>query len=393
LTDEWSAAKYLPEMPQNKSQHFVPKAHMKPFSRDAEGKAINVFNITSDNLVRDAPTRGQCARNYFYSDASDLRLEKILQDIEGRYAETVRGLDGGKKKPTSADLEILRFFAHVQMNRTEMAIDRRRQAFALMHGASAEGEMGARMPPPPELSDKEFMMMSMRDAMLTRTYIDDLKACVVVNNTSTDFVTSDDPTVFTNRYSFQKLRHGNFGLASTGAMLLLPLGPRMLFLCYDGGAYTIPNKRGGLLTISKASDVGAINELQFIKAGRNIYFSDWSQHEQVRAAFAAASSRRRDLWSRVNVLVPSETDAQGKHYKAATAEERITAREKLVNLQAIYPEPARWMSELKFRSPAKYVETGTAAGIIRPGQVQNLLRKKAESDERKRLIIPRNVSR
>jgi Protein of unknown function (DUF4238) len=108
-------------MAQNKNQHFVPKAYLGPFSPDGQGKAINVLNLRSRKLIPDAPIRGQCAKHYFYSDAEDLRLEKGLQEIEGVYAEVVRGLTASEL-PSPADLEFLQFFCHLQLHRTEASV-------------------------------------------------------------------------------------------------------------------------------------------------------------------------------------------------------------------------------------------------------------------------------
>lgn len=77
-------------MPEYKNQHYVPRAHFKPFSLDGEGKAVNIYLLHKDRVVLGAPIAGQCARSYFYGE--DGRLEKLLGRMEGAYGALVRKL-------------------------------------------------------------------------------------------------------------------------------------------------------------------------------------------------------------------------------------------------------------------------------------------------------------
>lgn len=38
-------------MASNKNQHFVPRCHLRPFTRDTEGKVINLFNLDRDSRI------------------------------------------------------------------------------------------------------------------------------------------------------------------------------------------------------------------------------------------------------------------------------------------------------------------------------------------------------
>ncbi|MGH0343942.1 DUF4238 domain-containing protein [Sinorhizobium meliloti] len=46
-------------MADNKNQHFVPKAHLKPFSVNGEGKAIHLFNLDRMQAFFDAPVKNR----------------------------------------------------------------------------------------------------------------------------------------------------------------------------------------------------------------------------------------------------------------------------------------------------------------------------------------------
>ena len=53
-------------MADNKNQHFVPKAHLKPFSVDGEGKAIHLFNLDAGRAIPNAAVRKQCSHDYLW---------------------------------------------------------------------------------------------------------------------------------------------------------------------------------------------------------------------------------------------------------------------------------------------------------------------------------------
>ena len=63
-------------MADHKNQHFVPRVLLRPFT-----KGINLNNIRADQLIPDAPLKGQCARHYWYGE--DGQLEAILSKLEG----------------------------------------------------------------------------------------------------------------------------------------------------------------------------------------------------------------------------------------------------------------------------------------------------------------------
>jgi len=111
-------------MPAQKNQHFVPRCALKPFTLNGEGAAINLFNLTRQRAIQNAPTKGQCARDYMYG--KDLRAEQTLMKLEGHYARIVATLSSGGALP-EADKDWLRLFICIQMQRTEHAINKIRE--------------------------------------------------------------------------------------------------------------------------------------------------------------------------------------------------------------------------------------------------------------------------
>src|SRR5437016_4689137 len=85
------------------------------------------FNITSDRGIRNAPVKSQCSKHYFYG--RDLEVEKILQEIEGRYSRFIQDITGTGYKLKPSDSLLAKRFMFLQYSRTEMAMSRRAQSF------------------------------------------------------------------------------------------------------------------------------------------------------------------------------------------------------------------------------------------------------------------------
>jgi hypothetical protein len=348
-------------MPEHKRQHYVPRCYLKPFTLNTAGVAIDVFNISRQRAIRHAPIRGQCAKDYFYGE--DLTLERSLQRIEGEYARAIRALQDGREVPTTGDLELLRNFAYLQYARTDMAMQRRRMIEEGLHRTIHEGRPIEA--PDLDLSDRTIMRDSMHMYARTCDQIDDLKVCILKNESDTDFITSDDPSIFTSRFYLQRLGSQHFGLSSSGALFLLPLSPRLLLICYDGNVYTIPDKEGCFVTTERATDVVALNEFQYLKASKNLYFSKWDDRDRIAQEFQQIIPQRPKSWCEFFVFVLDKSSDQGEHYRRATKEERVTARETLVSMHVLHPSPSNWLSKLKYRSAIRTYSNGSAVGHVR----------------------------
>jgi hypothetical protein len=347
-------------MPGLKNQHFVPRCLLKPFTHQGEGRAINLYNIGRDRLIERAPVKGQCAKNYLYG--KDGKIEQSLAKIEGPFNSLRARVAEGSNDP--ADFQNLVFFAYLQLQRTEMAVQRLKQSYELMTASM----LGADAAPPP--SDHSLIMQSLFFCLRTRQYIKDLKVRIVENRTATDFVICDDPAIFMNRFAAQKLGEAGFGVTSSGLILTMPIAPKFAVLCYDGQVYTVADLEGGRVVLRDDTAVDALNEVQFLKAAENIYFNKWDDRDYVRDQFLTVKDNRPSAWSTVTHLVP---DSEGRYhirgederYRVGTLEEAKQAGTSLMKMSFKYPVPTQWFPPLKFRSKLKTFYEGTGVGHVR----------------------------
>ena len=365
---------YWPDMAENKNQHFVPRCHLKPFSLNGEGLAINLYNHAADRGIKNAPVRGQCSKSYFYGD--DLELEKVFQRVEGRYAGVIEVITTRPHELTQRHLDTLRHFTHLQINRTETALARRRAAFEEMDEISYRGKEQFRNEAP-DLSHRHMLVGAIKTYVETLPYIDDLEILLLRNDTGLDFITSDDPGVIINRLNTQRFSDKPFGLLSTGVQMVLPLTPRIALMCYDVDAYAVNARKGVWLTLDKVRDIEALNELQFIKCDANIYFREWSQLGWLRAAFKRSAPSRPASWFKSWIGTKLAAVDGREMYRRATDAEILSTATKIVSHSPVYPNPSKWLSVFKIRPKIMAYTDGSAVGFVRPGQAErNDLRKR-----------------
>lgn len=345
-------------MPQNKNQHYVPRAHFKPFSLNTAGDAIHVYNIKRDLIIENAPIKGQCAKNYFYG--KDLVIENFLQKLEGEYASAIRRLVA-ENCLSEADFIFLRKFAFLQSLRTEAAFRRYRASLASMTNSVFQ-KFGA---PQQEASDQEIVASSMKMFIESYETIGDLKSCLLINHTSDRFITSDDPVVHTNRLHLQRLRDRNFGWQNAGAMLLMPLTPIHSLMYYDGQAYAVSSKNGSIVGIDKGSDIAAMNELQALHSHSNIYFSKLSDKDRLQNICKEIENLRITERHKIRIFIHDRIEKGREYYRIANDIELEGEGPFMLQLSPIFPMPRRWPSFIRFRDPPKMFSNGSAAGFVR----------------------------
>lgn len=343
----------------HRSQHFVPRAYLKHFSAPANSKAIGLFNIQKRIYVDEAPIKSQCAKPFLYGTD---QLEDILAELEAKYDLWVgRGVLG--QVPViepSLDL-FMQFFVLVQFVRTEFAAIRMRAHYGLMNEL-------ARIPNESEFSigniDTSNTAMARDGVMMAvqvKDVLRDLRLVFLRNITDRAFVTCDDPAVFSNRVYGQRLKTNNFGFAQAGAFFYLPLSPRIAALLYDRDAYAVPKDSRHWATLSKGSEVQAFNELVFLKARENIYFSartdfDLDHFDSVERVLPAD-------WQSGAVLAPIEQTASKTTLKRV--DEPPETGSYMIWSSMHYPLPSRWPPILRFKRPVVAYTNGSAARYVR----------------------------
>ena len=344
-------------MASNKNQHFVPRCYLKPFTLDENNVAISVYNIDSKKLIKNAPVKNQCSKSYFYGQ-NEL-LENAIQSMEGAYANFLRAI---RLPNHSFHEECSKFFKRFwwfQHLRTEAASKR---------AAEMNNEMGAALKMDSsfnlEIKDSVDIAMGVFADSIDRA--DDLKGCLIKNNTQLPFITSDDPAILTNKW-FQldnRFRGETFGLRSAGAILLMPLTPKILFCAYDPDVYAI-QKSNGWANITNENDVLAFNQHQFLNCRAVIFPGEILSELSLTKTLLQFKKSRISQRHKIHYAVLDESFGEHKRYKGIETSNAKDNEEAIVHAQTIHPKAQIWPSIIRWRRNGFGMSNNTGTGCIR----------------------------
>jgi hypothetical protein len=352
-------------MPSNKNQHFVPRCYLRSFTLDGASAAINVFNVVRSLFIENAAVKNQCSRNYFYG--ADQNLERALQSMEGAYAQGLSEILRPSYFLNDTHRELLRRFWLLQHLRTE-AVSLR----AVEMSAGMEAVIGARIEGFRPTA-REAVQMAMRIFAEAIDIVDDLKICLLRNRTAIPFLTSDDPAVMTNRWYMEDPRTTwrSPGLQSAGALLLLPLTPRVLCLAYDGDVYSIPNA-GGWVEVKRERDIQAFNQHQFFNCHVNIYFRDWDHRQQIQHDFNAVASIRPTARHRFNYATFDRAEGGAERYQVVARAAAGDHDRALIHTETVSARPSSWPMQITRRVRGVAYTNGTGLGFVRRHSMHRL---------------------
>jgi hypothetical protein len=298
------------------NDHYVPQFYFRNFSPNRtadrpERRSIRLINLVRRVFVPIASIKGQCKKAGFHDYG--LGVEAALGQLEGLAASAVRGLidADAPPEPWSRDHQVLARFTVTQRSRTlSAAEDADKMADRLFKVAYEEQAKRNGI----DLSNYELrsrypVAIPLSVAAQHVSIAMNLALHVFVNETSEEFITSDNPVIAHNQYCEGIDHRGVLGWDCSGIQIFFPVSPRHLFLLYDATVYALDTKHGR--RTSRIVDVGeirTINAFQIVTARENIYFRDAAMADPLLAQIERLASRRH---RKRNVTVQSHPVADG----------------------------------------------------------------------------------
>ncbi len=119
----------------------------------------------------------------------------------------------------------------------------------------------------------------------SRQTILDMNYRLLLNESKTDFLTSDMPVVFYNQLLLDGKYVSHNGMKVRGFEIFFPIDSKKLVLFFDPNAYSIGKKGIKTVHIEDEKDVNEINKLQICSAEEKIYFEEENLNiEQIHEA-------------------------------------------------------------------------------------------------------------
>jgi hypothetical protein len=200
--------------------------------------------------------------------------------------------------------------------------------------------------------------------------IDDLKLCLIRNRTRISFITSDDPAVMTNRWYLEDPRNlgRSAGLGSAGALMLMPLSPRILCLIYDGDVYSVA-RSNGWADAKRESDIQAFNQHQFLNCSANIYFRDWDDGQRIRDDFLGVRCLRPAARHRIHYAVYDRSEGGGDRFRVVDRDGVSTDERAMIHSQTVLATPSMWPRQVAWRFKGCAYTNDTGVGHVRRGSL------------------------
>jgi hypothetical protein len=275
--------------------HYVPRFYLNSFA--SEPRRVHIFHLAGWKAIRSGGIKDQCYKHKLYGATDD--LENILSEMEGKISPIIKFIINADARRFVLDDEQnkwLRIFIGLQTTRTITAANKINEGtdklVKLIFSKQAQ-DKGIDLSKV-RISSTNPLALSMRNFPIIAADLDDLVSHLLINDTSHNFVTSDNPVVFYNQYC-ERLEGGRIGATCRGLQIFIPLSPSRLLLLYDAKVYKLNDKNGNVTRLNAHDDVFALNLICGSHARDVILFSDWKDLNNVqRLAQAATLYRVRD---------------------------------------------------------------------------------------------------
>ncbi len=296
-------------MTHKKKQHYVPLFYLRRFSCNRNKKSINLYNIKIAKSITGAAIKNQCYEKFFYG--KDGFVENILSNAEASEAVYLKKLEEKRIKPEPFSIEfntILMFIAMQHLRTKAISKQLGQTTDMLMKDIlETQGGFSKEMLAPFKIEYKNPVLLPMSGAMYIFSCIYDLGWRLLINKTDHQFVTSDHPVVIYNQFMEKDPSRGTTGFLQRGIKIFFPLSPSVQLLLFDSTIYRIGPRGKFEIEIFDTKDVEQINRLQFVNAGKNIFFERTSDDKKLENFAASAIHYRVTQEPKIKKFVQQET--------------------------------------------------------------------------------------
>lgn len=273
---------------EKEKQHYVPKFLLRYFSFRENQKEIGVLN-TSTNFVRpNCPLKGQAYKPFFYG--KDGVIEDFIgNNYEGPASQIIREIINSSSLPSpgSRDYILLLEFIILSLQRTPKLEKLGKESSKWLRDLYEEAwtEYSQEKPPLPD-EELDMVLENLSQIELGAFKISDLEVKLLINETRTPFIITDNPVIKYNQYLEEKgSRRGSVGLGNMGIQIFICITPNHCIMLYDSWAYKVGSASKNWLRLLSERDVYQINILSFLNCDQMVFFNHGLSVDRIRSLF------------------------------------------------------------------------------------------------------------
>lgn len=265
-----------------KNQHYIPKFYLRHFSFRNNKKQIGIYNIKNKIFFQNAKLKSQGSKQFFYGE--DGVVEEYLSNIENKLARVIIDVVNQKQIPpknTTSHINLLLFIALTDL-RNPMTIDGMKESIELLRKSilDIDSKAGKFVPEVSHELAVKVMLSSIRNIVNITT---DLDCKILINKTTSPFITSDYPIVKYNQFLEKKdKRYKKVGYGLVGLQIFIPINAEILIVLYDSNIYKLGDRKKKYHKITNNKNVDDLNILQFLNCIETVYFNELATEQYIK---------------------------------------------------------------------------------------------------------------
>ena len=272
-----------------KNQHYVPQFYQRFFSADKDHKTIGAYIIEQRKYIPRAPIKNQSSGDYFYS--TNQKIEDALGKIEKLAFAVIQQIHENPEKKLSKEAKYtLYVFTIIQIGRTLDRVNFIQESFNELIKSIFKAHIDIekkhnRIEDAELLTDEiiDSIVVNLQEPALHSLGIHaknistciDLKMKILINKTSTSFITSDNPACMYNMF-FERIGEPSYALGSKGLIIYMPVAKNLAIIYYDPKCYKMGFRKKEYLEITQKEDIENLNLLISCSANKVLYCLDKS---------------------------------------------------------------------------------------------------------------------
>lgn len=321
-------------MAEKKSQHYVPKFLLTNFSFKNEKTHIGVYNPETDFFKNDCALRSQAQEDYFYG--ADKVVENILGDIENNITPLINKIISSNKVPIygTEDHKLLFYFTLIMMNRTKSSAERLQESASVLYKEVLKNDKSFNEA---DFEIKNAATQSIIIALERATEAYDMGTEIIINNTKTPFIISDNPVVSYNQF-LENRKHvgGHLGIFAKGLQIFFPIHPTVMLVFYDKWAYIFGKKDENPIIVNNPYDINKLNSLQIINCFNVAFFNDLIDIQYLKKISTKHEHLRKGDLMQISEI-QSYTDSDCREHKIYHS----SVNEGRINLELSFIKPTK----------------------------------------------------
>lgn len=241
-------------------QHYVPKFYLRNFSENK--KSVGIYFFKENKIINHGSINDNLWKEYFYGE--DAVVENKLAEYEGRWNDIISAIIETERLPDNkSDLVWLRYFILISSARTLIRGNQMNKDYTTLIKKLLEVEEPELFERVMDVGENGFSVKINNPALpfihAAQQFVPlviDLKIDLLINRSTIDYVTSDNPTVFYNQLFKEKNLSRGFGWGEYGIQFIIPISPRIAICMYDNEVYNMKEN-----ILKSSSTINKLNEL------------------------------------------------------------------------------------------------------------------------------------